>query len=239
MIRSKIFALFLAAISAVWSTWSIAASQEPGDLFAQRLSKDGIRVETISPEQPIQATPGKVEVVELFQYQCPHCYRLEPHIERWLATKPADIQFRRIHGTRMPEFQPYARLFYALQRLGRDDLHEEIFRAVFEGAAALRWTSEWTDETHALAAITPFMKQHGIDPVAFTQTYSSDQVIADVQRAKDSIDAYGVAHTPALIVDGKYRIILTRPECDACYEHMVAITNRLVEHEKDCHLCGA
>ena len=31
--------------------------------------------------------PGKIEVREFFWYGCPHCFRLDPFIEKWLETK--------------------------------------------------------------------------------------------------------------------------------------------------------
>ncbi len=45
-------------------------------------------VELSSPVPVSQ--PGKIEVVELFWYGCPHCYAFEPTIVPWSEKLPAD-----------------------------------------------------------------------------------------------------------------------------------------------------
>ena len=52
----------------------------------------GVNYRPIVPAQPTDAAPGKVEVVEVFWYGCPHCYALDPYIESWRKTKPAYIE---------------------------------------------------------------------------------------------------------------------------------------------------
>ena len=48
-------------------------------------------VELSSPVPVSQ--PGKIEVVELFWYGCPHCYAFEPTIVPWSEKLPADVHF--------------------------------------------------------------------------------------------------------------------------------------------------
>ena len=45
--------------------------------------------------QPVE-TGKKIEVIEFFSYGCPHCGDLEPVLQGWLKTMPADVEFRRI-----------------------------------------------------------------------------------------------------------------------------------------------
>ena len=45
---------------------------------------------------PVDAPAGKVEVVEFFSYNCPHCAAFEPQLEAWIKTLPANVVFRRI-----------------------------------------------------------------------------------------------------------------------------------------------
>src|SRR5476649_210386 len=37
------------------------------------------------------SVPGKIEVVELFWYGCPHCYAFEPVINPWVEKLPEDV----------------------------------------------------------------------------------------------------------------------------------------------------
>lgn len=62
--------------------------------FAALVHAEGKGYETLSPAQPVQ-NPAKVEVIEFFWYGCPHCYNLEPYVNKWLATKPKNVEFIR------------------------------------------------------------------------------------------------------------------------------------------------
>ena len=56
---------------------------------------EGIEYEVLDKVQPAPAD-GKVEVIEFFSYACPHCYRFEPHIEKWLEHKPDNVVFKQV-----------------------------------------------------------------------------------------------------------------------------------------------
>ena len=47
---------------------------------------EGVEYTRVAP-QPVE-TGSKVEVREFFGYGCPHCYTLEPSLDRWLKTLP-------------------------------------------------------------------------------------------------------------------------------------------------------
>ena len=53
----------------------------------------------LSPAQPTNVGPGKVEVIEVFWYGCSHCYELDPYLESWKKNKPAYIEFVRLPVT--------------------------------------------------------------------------------------------------------------------------------------------
>src|ERR1700741_4479777 len=46
-----------------------------------------------------KADPSKIEVMEVFAYSCPHCFHLEPEVEKWVKKKPADVNFVRLPHT--------------------------------------------------------------------------------------------------------------------------------------------
>ena len=58
--------------------------------------KPGVNYDALTPAQPTNVGPGKVEVVEVFWLGCPHCYALEPFVEAWLKNKPSYIEFVRV-----------------------------------------------------------------------------------------------------------------------------------------------
>ena len=72
----------------------------------------------IVPAQPTQVPEGKIEVVEIFWYGCPHCYDFEPHINSWVANLPEDVEFRRMPGIFSKSWVAHARAYYAAEKLG-------------------------------------------------------------------------------------------------------------------------
>ncbi len=88
----------------------------------------GVNYRPLVPAQPTDAAPGKVEVVEVFWYGCPHCYALDPYIESWRKTKPAYVEFKRVPVTWQAVHQSHAKLFYTLEALGKEEaLHTAVF----------------------------------------------------------------------------------------------------------------
>ncbi|MCK4587775.1 MAG: hypothetical protein KAU29_10545, partial [Gammaproteobacteria bacterium] len=84
---------FMLALVAVTTTTSFAATYNAGEHY-----------EVISPAQPT-SSKDKIEVVEMFWYGCPHCFRLEPFVERWLKRKPANVKFVRMPGVFRPSWE--------------------------------------------------------------------------------------------------------------------------------------
>ncbi len=58
--------------------------------------KAGTNYTPLVPSQPTSVAPGKVEVVEVFWYGCPHCHDLEPFIQSWLKNKPEYAELVRV-----------------------------------------------------------------------------------------------------------------------------------------------
>ena len=74
---------------------------------------------------------GKVEVVEIFWYGCPHCFRLEPVVDQWLEHKPDNVEFVRIPAVLGPSWELGARAFYVAESLDiLDKIHAPLFDAI-------------------------------------------------------------------------------------------------------------
>ena len=59
---------------------------------------------------------AKIEVVEVFSYNCPHCYYLEPALGTWLAVQFDDVDFYRL-PLATPNLQTLAQGFYTAKAL--------------------------------------------------------------------------------------------------------------------------
>jgi thiol:disulfide interchange protein DsbA len=162
--------------------------------------KPGTNYDVLTPAQPTNVSPGKVEVVEVFWLGCPHCYALEPFVQAWLKNKPAYIEFVRVPVMWGPAHRAHARLFYTLQALNRPDLFEKAFDTIQQKHEPLVAQSE--DETLKLQEA--FAKDNGITAEDFAKAYNSFTVNSNLQRAEQLTQRYQVQGVPLVVVDGKY-----------------------------------
>jgi len=181
----------------------------------------GIDYQIIDPPQPA-GTDGKIQVIELFWYGCPHCYHFEPHLDQWLAHKPRDVVFKRVPAVLGPRWSPLARVFYTEKLLGVfHKTHQALFDAIHKDHDVKLLT-----DTHAMAA---FFAKHGVPEKKFLSTYHSFAVDLDLNRAKDMTRRYGISGVPSMIVAGKYR---TSGQLAGSNEAMLKVVKYLIQKER-------
>jgi thiol:disulfide interchange protein DsbA len=160
----------------------------------------GTNYRVLGTPQPTDVGAGKVEVVEFFWFGCGHCYNLDATLEKWKASKPAYIEFRRSHVMWGPVHQQHARLFYVMQALGRPDLQAKIFEEIHR-------------HQNLLAAQNPvvarglqqaFFEKNGVTAQAFDTAYDSMSVATNLQRAEESANRYAIESVPTIVINGKY-----------------------------------
>jgi protein dithiol oxidoreductase (disulfide-forming) len=162
----------------------------------------GTNYRVLVPAQPTDSAPGKVEVVEVFWYACPHCYALDPYLESWRKSRPAYIDFRRVPVTWQDVHRSHARLFYALEALGKEEaLHNDVF-AEMHDRKNIMYTQG--NDAATLAAQLAFVKAHGISEADFNNAYNSFTVQTDLTKADDLVHRYKVDGVPLIVINGKY-----------------------------------
>ncbi|MDH3948081.1 MAG: thiol:disulfide interchange protein DsbA/DsbL [Gammaproteobacteria bacterium] len=139
--------------------------------------------------------PNKIEVVELFWYGCPHCYRLEPELKAWLKNKPDNVVFVRVPAVFRPLWKFHADVYYTAEVLG---VLDQINDAMFEAMQVQRRKMKTVEEVKALFA------KHGVSSEKFENAFNSFAVDAKVRRAVDLTRRYGIEGVPALVINGKY-----------------------------------
>jgi len=190
----------------------------PGLAYAATDYKEKIHYESILPAQPT-STDGKVEVVEMFWYGCPHCNNLEPHVERWLKKIPANAEFVRMPAIFRPDWGLHARAYYTAEILGvLDKTHIAMFEAIHKQKRKLASDKE----------IQALFAEHGVSEKDFKRVFRSFAVEAKVRRAKDMSERYGIKGVPALIVNGKYR---TGSQLAGGNSNIFRVVNFLVDKE--------
>jgi len=159
---------------------------------------EGVNYKLVVPQQPT-SDPNRVEVVELFWYGCPHCHRFQPFVERWLKTKPDNVNWVRLPAILRDSWTLHAKAFYTAEELGvLDKTHEALFNAIHN----LKNRSLITDEQK----LFEFYAEQGVDITEFRKVFNSFSTDSKVRRARLMTQRYGTEGTPSVIVNGKYRV---------------------------------
>lgn len=156
----------------------------------------------IAAGEPLQAdaTPGQIEVVEVFGYTCPHCANFQPLLAEWKAELPGDVRVESLPAPFGGSWIPYARAYLAADRLG---VLERSHRAMFQ---ALHTEQRLPLSRPSPEEIAAFYVDYGIAPDAFVRAMAAPEVDAGLERARAFIMRSGVEGTPTLVVDGRYRV---------------------------------
>lgn len=177
--------------------------KEPPEQKAQppvaREYKDGVDYRTLRTPVLTDAGKGEIEVASIFWYGCPHCYTLEPIVDRWKKSLKDDIRFVRRPGFFGPNlWKTHAQLYYTVHNMGIEDkVHEGIFNEVQNKRNYLQDSDAMAD----------FLNQrYGIGKQEFKSQFKSFGVNHQLQQAFTKIKGYELTGVPALVIDGRYVI---------------------------------
>ena len=150
---------------------------------------------TLDKPAPVEAAAGKIEVVEFFWYNCPHCNAFEPLFDAWAKKASKDVSVRRAPVSFRADFEPQQRLYYVLESLGKvDELHKKVFNAIHVEKQPLTTADQ----------ITAWAEKQGIPKARFVELYNSFSVSTKARKATQLQDAYAVDGVPALGINGRY-----------------------------------
>ncbi len=198
-----------------------------GAALAQSAPTEGVNYIRLADAVPAAAA-GKIEVIEFFWYECPHCNAFEPALDAWAKRLPDDVAFRRVPvWFREEPFGPQQRLFYALDSLGLvETMHRRVFSAIHNDHVMLRKPEE----------IAAFMLKNGVDVMKFMAAYASFSVQAKAQQARQTAAAYKIDAVPAMGVQGRYYTNgglasagAPRERASSVNERMLGVCDALIE----------
>jgi len=169
---------------------------------------------------PFSTQDGKVEVVEVFGYTCPHCASFEPHLVAWERTLPDDVALVRVPAPFGGQWMPYARAYYAAEAQGiADRTHQAVFDAIHGEGTLL--ASGVTD-----AELADFYAARGADRARFLADLSSEDTRAKLREATGFLQRSHVDGTPSLVVNGRYRVL------GRTIDDILRNTTALIERER-------
>ena len=156
--------------------------------------------EYIELSNPVPVSvPGKIEVVALFWYGCPHCYHFEPVINPWIDKLPKDVNFKRVPAMFGGPWDAHGQMFLTLEAMGVEhNVHNAVFDAIQNKRMRLTKPEEMAD----------FLATQGVDKDKFLATFNSFAIKGQVNQAKELAKKYEITGVPSMVVNGKYRFDL-------------------------------
>jgi thiol:disulfide interchange protein DsbA len=159
----------------------------------------------------------KLEVVEFFWYECPHCNAFEPMLEAWVKKLPADVAFRQVPVGFTARHVLAQKLFYALEEMGQlPALHRRIFAAVHVQNRRMSTEND----------IMAWVKEQGVDMGKFGDAWKSFQVATKASKAKQLTDAYKIDGVPALGIHGRF---FTSGALAGSHDRALAVADFLIQ----------
>lgn len=156
-------------------------------------------------------------VTEFFSFGCPWCFRLEPTLEKWLATQGNKIHFSRTPVVFNPDWEYYAKAYYVAKTLSEEKkLTPVFFQAIIQNKQKLASNQ----------AMIAFFKAQGADAAlvesAFEHSLTIDMQVNDAKEAMKRDHIMGV---PAFVVNGRFKTDLQMAKSE---ERLFAILDFLL-----------
>ncbi len=178
----------------------------------------GEHYEVIDPALPTR-DDGKVDVVEVFSYACPHCAHFQPYAKKLKASLPEGVVFLYKPAVFSKAWEPFARAYLTAKAMGvADESHQALFDALHRDHKPIR----------TLEDLSQFYAQFGVDPGQFMSTAQSFVINNELTRDVEWEQKAGIRGTPTLIVNGKYRVVGSMA---GGYKDMIDLTLWLVNKE--------
>ncbi|PCH59222.1 MAG: disulfide bond formation protein DsbA [SAR86 cluster bacterium] len=167
---------------------------------------------------------SKIEVVEIFWYECPHCFSFEPLISQWHKHSPADVDFQRVPAMFNSTMRTHAQMYFTAENLGvLDELHDPMFESLIVQRRRLRNEAQIAD----------LFAEHGVEADIFKAAYNSFSVQTKLKQAELLMAQYRPKSTPNMVVNGKY---IVAPKGDQ--RRMLEVVDYLIEKERRLGLAG-
>jgi len=183
--------------------------------------REGADYVLVQPPQTPRVPVGKIEVIEFFNFSCPHCYRLQPAFERWqknndltdvvIVRQP--VVFQRFRGH-------FARVYYTLEAMGIEEEYvEKVYDAIHGERKLINSEGRFLD----------WLEEEGADRDKAEKIYNSFSIAPRAPRAESAAGDYGVDSTPQFVVAGKYR---SSASFTGSNKKLMEVLTQLIERER-------
>ena len=160
---------------------------------------EGVDYVLIDGAQPYRPLQGKVEVVEVFAYWCPHCAQVQPMLDAWKRRLPQGVRFTYV-PLATEGGDPLSRAYFASEALGAvERTHAALFRAMHDDGTMPMNPSD--------GELQDWFVGQGLPAARLKAAWNSPATAANLRQANAFEHAVDIEGTPTLVVNGRYRII--------------------------------
>jgi thiol:disulfide interchange protein DsbA len=163
---------------------------------------------------------ARIEVVEFFQYGCPHCFDVEQALSRWLEAN-SNVRFSRVPlviGRDLKAFPwwRYAKTYFVFEKMNvLESMHTKFYEAIHIEKRDFPSKEE----------ISEFVLENGLDSRQFEIYFDSEEILRRAEEARDYRLEHEIDETPTFIVNNTYRMTLPMSDFD-----MSALFNNIDEY---------
>jgi thiol:disulfide interchange protein DsbA len=177
---------------------SAIASASVSSVSAQAAGfKEGTDYLPLKNRVATDVAKGKIEVLEFFWYNCPHCNAFEPTLSAWSKKLPKDVVLKRVPVRFREDFEPQQRAYYVLEALDKvEALQAKMFAAIHVEKQNLA----------KLENLVVWAEKNAIPAKQFTDLYNSFTVIGKARQAAKLQEEFKVEGVPALGIGGRYYV---------------------------------
>jgi thiol:disulfide interchange protein DsbA len=160
---------------------------------------EGVDYVVIDGAQPYRPLLGRIEVVEVFAYWCPHCAAFQPKVDAWKRRLPKDVRFTYV-PLASADGDPLSRAYFATETMGAvERTHAALFRAMHDEGTMPMNPSD--------GEMQGWLVAQGLPAAKLKSAWNSPAMGTSLRHANAFEHAVDIDGTPTLIVNGRYRII--------------------------------
>lgn len=168
-------------------------------------------------------TQKPVQVIEFFNYGCPWCAYIDPTVEKWLKTKPHNVEFNRVPLAFESGWDTYAKAYYLAKALKIENKITPLLFTAIHGSDDTK-----NNDLTSTAAITDFFVKQGVKQsvVENAMNNASPSMALQLQEGPRLMKQYNVNTMPTFLIGEKYKVGLEQAKSP---ERLMAIVNYLVK----------
>jgi thiol:disulfide interchange protein DsbA len=172
----------------------------------------------------IAQDPGKIQVIEFFNYGCFWCSKLHPMLTEWIdkqGNSGREIAFYRIPVVFNKQWEVLAKAYYVNHLESKSAQDEAFFKAIHQDHINL------SDEKQLKA----FFVKQGMSEAKFDELYYSFAINREVTRGNELGNTYQVAVSPAIILNTPSGSYFISPQMTGGVQGVINVLDFLVSKE--------